>query len=336
MKAVKGITQRLAESGLLVPILFAIVLLAIYGSLSPDALSPAQLKYTLVNASLTLALAAAGLAIVVLVGGLDMSPAGVIAMTNAILTVNYGGGMAQQIMWMIVTIAIGAAAGLINGLIVTAFKLEPVVVTLGTGFVYSGIALLLLPKPRGLDAVEGQSAVAFLTSDIGGIPVGLLIMLLVVFGWVMLRRSRFGAQLISIGSDEEAAQYSGLRITKIKLVSFTIAGGLYGAAGLALTSQTSGGDSQIGTAYLLAAFTAVVVGGLRLGGGRGSIIGAILGAICVTMLVNVLFVLGFASFWGTIARGVLLLIALGFQGLIATTLLQQKRKQSITVGGARS
>ncbi|OIU88216.1 ABC transporter permease [Microbacterium sp. AR7-10] len=336
MKSLKSTTQRLAESGLIVPILFAVALLAIYASLSPGALSPAQIKYTLINATLTLALAAAGLAFVVLVGGLDLSPAGIIAVTNAVLTINFGGGVGQQILWVLISIAIGALAGLINGLIVTTFKLEPVVVTLATGFVYSGLALLLLPKPRGIDPVEGFSVIGFVTSDVGGIPVGLIIMLLIVVGWVFLRRSRFGGQLLSVGSDEESAQYSGFKVRKIKLVAFTLAGALYGLAGVALTSQTSGGDSQIGSAYLLGAFAAIVVGGLRLGGGRGSVIGAMLGAFCVTILVNVLFVLGFASFWGTIGRGILLLIALGIQSVIAVTILQRNRKQSITLEGASS
>lgn len=336
MKSLKSTTQRLAESGLIVPILFAVALLAIYASLSPGALSPAQIKYTLINATLTLALAAAGLAFVVLVGGLDLSPAGIIAVTNAVLTINFGGGVGQQILWVLISIAIGALAGLINGLIVTTFKLEPVVVTLATGFVYSGLALLLLPKPRGIEPVEGFSVIGFVTSDVGGIPVGLIIMLLIVIGWVFLRRSRFGGQLLSVGSDEEAAQYSGFKVRKIKLVAFTLAGALYGLAGVALTSQTSGGDSQIGSAYLLGAFAAIVVGGLRLGGGRGSVIGAMLGAFCVTILVNVLFVLGFASFWGTIGRGILLLIALGIQSVIAVTILQRNRKQSITLEGASS
>jgi ribose transport system permease protein len=334
MKSVKSAAQRLAESGLIVPVLFAVVLISIYASLSPGALSPTQIKYTLINASLTLALAAAGLAFVVLVGGLDMSAAGVIAVTNAVLTINFGGGVGQQALWVLISIALGALAGLINGLIVTTFRLEPVVVTLATGFIYSGLALLMLPKPRGLEPVEGFSVIGFVTSDIGGVPVGLLVMLLVVLGWVFLRRSRLGAQLISVGSDEESAQYSGIKVRKVKLVAFSLAGALYGLAGVALTSQTSGGDSQIGSAYLLGAFAAVVVGGLRLGGGRGSVIGAMLGAFCVTILVNVLFVLGFASFWGTIGRGVLLLIALGVQSIIAVTILQRNRQQSITLEGA--
>lgn len=336
MKSVRSGALRLAESGLVVPLLFAAVLIAIYATLSPGALSPSQIKYTLINASLTLALAAAGLAFVVLVGGLDMSAAGVIAVTNAVLTINFGGGVAQQLLWIVIAIAIGALAGLINGLIVTTFRLEPVVVTLATGFIYSGLALLMLPKPRGLDPVEGFSVVGFVTSDIGGIPVGLLIMLLVVLGWVCLRRSRFGVQVISVGSDEESAQYSGISVRKVKLGAFSLGGALYGLAGIALTSQTSGGDSQIGNAYLLGAFAAVVVGGLRLGGGRGSVIGAMLGAFCVTILVNVLFVLGFASFWGTIGRGVLLLLALGVQSLIAVTVLQRRRQQSIRLEGAEA
>jgi len=316
MNVFKNSLQRLAESGLLVPILFAVVLLAIYGALSPGSLSPNQLKYTLINASLTLALAAAGLAIVVIVGGLDMSPAGVIAMTNAILTINYGGGPAQQIMWILASVAIGVLAGLVNGLIVTAFKLEPVVVTLGTGFVYSGIALLLLPKPRGLEPVAGDfSAVAFLTSDIGGVPVGLLIMLLVIVGWALLRRSRFGAQLMSVGSDEESAQYSGFKVRRIKLVSFAIAGGLYGAAGAALTSQTSGGDSQIGTAYLLAAFAAVVVGGTSLRGGQGSLWRTALGVVFLGLITNAFNLLAIDPIYQSIVQGAIVLVAVGADAL---------------------
>lgn len=324
---------RLVESGLAVPLLFVLVLLAIYASASPTALNPSQLKYTVINASLTLALAAAGLAIVVLIGGLDMSSAGVIAVTNALLTVNYGGSLGNQFLWIGIAVLVGILSGVFNGLIVHMFQLEPVVVTLGTSFLLAGFALLILPKPAGLTPVEGFSPIAFMTSDIVGIPVGLLVLLLVIAGWLLMRRSRFGSQLLAVGSDKEAASNSGVRVGLVTIGGFGIAGGMYGLAGIAVTSQTSGGDSNLGSSYLLAAFAAVVVGGLRLGGGRGSVIGAILGAVAVTIVINVLFVLGFASFWSTIARGVLLLLALGVQAAISVLLSRRRRGQSITVGG---
>lgn len=324
---------RFIESGLAVPLLFVVVLLAIYTSASPTALNPSQLQYTVINASLTLALAAAGLAIVVLIGGLDMSSAGVIAVTNALLTVNYAGSFGNQLLWLGIAVLVGMASGLLNGLIVQLFQLEPVVVTLGTSFLLSGFALLILPKPAGLTSVEGFSPIAFMTSDIGGVPVGLLVLLLVAAGWLLVRRSRFGSQLMAVGSDKEAAANSGVRVGLVTIVGFGIAGGMYGLAGIAVTSQTSGGDSNLSSSYLLAAFAAVVVGGLRLGGGHGSVIGAILGAIAVTIVINVLFVLGFASYWSTIARGVLLLLALGVQAAISVLLLRRRRAKSISVGG---
>lgn len=333
MRALYRPGLRLLESGLAVPLLFVLVLMTIYVSASPNALDPSQLKYTVINASLTLALAAAGLAIVVLIGGLDLSSAGVIAVTNALLTVNYGGSVANQFLWIGIAILVGILSGLFNGLIVHVFQLEPVVVTLGTSFILGGFALLILPKPAGLTPVEGFSPIAFMTSDIAGVPIGLLVLLTITAGWLLMRRSRFGSQLMAVGSDKEAASNSGVRVGLVSIGGFGVAGGLYGLAGIAITSQTSGGDPNLGSSYLLGAFAAVVVGGLKLGGGRGSIIGAILGAVAVTIVINVLFVLGFASFWSTIARGVLLLLALGVQSAITVLLLRRRRGQSITVGG---
>lgn len=332
MSALRRTGLRFVESGLAVPVVFVVALLVIYVSASPQALNPDQLKYTVINASLTLALAAAGLAIVVLIGGLDMSSAGVIAATNAILTVNYGGSLGNQFLWILIAILVGVVSGVFNGLIVHVFKLEPVVVTLGTSFVLAGLALLILPQPAGLTPVQGFSPVAFMTSDVAGFPVGLIVLLLVIAGWFAVRRSRFGSQLLAVGSDKEAAANSGVRVGVVTVAGFGMAGGLYGLAGIAVTSQTSGGDSNLGASYLLAAFAAVVVGGLRLGGGHGSVFGAILGAVAVTIVINVLFVLGFASFWSTIARGILLLLALGAQAAISMILLRRRRDKSFTVG----
>ncbi|NQX13832.1 hypothetical protein HQQ80_19570 [Microbacteriaceae bacterium VKM Ac-2855] len=328
----RTVGAKLVDSGLAVPLLFVLLLMTIYGSASPTALSPSQLKYTVINASLALALAAAGLAVVVLIGGLDMSSAGVIAITNALVTVNYGGALGTQFLWIVIAVLVGVLSGVVNGLIVHRFDLEPVVVTLATGFVLTGLALLLLPQPAGIDPVEGFSPLAFITSDVVGIPVGLLVLLLVIVGWIALRRSRFGSEMLAVGSDREAAANSGVKVGFVKVATFGIAGGLYGLAGVAVTSQTSGGDTQLGAGYLLAAFAAVVVGGLRLGGGQGSVIGAVLGAVAVTIVINVLFVLGFASFWSTIARGLLLLVALGAQAALSSMVRRRRRTESFSVG----
>lgn len=322
--------RRAAEQGVLIPAMFLVALLVTYGIRTPGALSPGQLKYTLLNASLALVFAAAGLALVVLVGGLDLSLGGVISAVNAFLTVQYGGSIGTQLMWLLLAVVLSAAFGAVNGWIVHRFELEPVVVTLATGFVLTGAALLLLPKPAGLQTVSGVSIIAIVTSDVVGIPVSLLLLIGVALGWVVLRRSELGTSIIAVGSDSDAAAYTGVNVGRTRVLAFSLAGALYGLAGIAVTSQTSGGDSQLGAGYLLAAFAAVVVGGVRLGGGFGSVVGVILGAMALTVSVNVLLVLGFGTYWTNIVRGLLLVLAIGAQTASTVYLRRSARRAAPT------
>lgn len=326
--ATLSIMRRGIEQGLVVPIAFFAVLMAIYIVRTPGSLTGVSLRYAVVNASLALTLAATGLAFVVLVGGLDLSLGGLIAAANALLTVHYGGGTATQLGWLVLTVVLGGAVGAANGLIVHHFDLEPVVVTLATGFVLTGAALWLLPAPAGLQPVQGTPLVTRITESVVGIPIGLIWMVLVGVAWVAIRRGRLGARMIAIGSDVEAAEYSGVPVGRTRVAAFALAGVLYAMAGIAVTAQTTGGDSQLGASYLLGAFAAVVIGGMRLGGGFGSLIGVILGAVALTVSVNVLLALGFGTYWSTIARGVLLLLAIGFQGLVIVLLRRATRSHA--------
>ena len=320
--------RRSAEEGVLIPAVFLAVLLTLYAMRSPGALDPARLKYTLFNASLALVLAAAGLALVVLVGGLDLSSGGVIAAVNALLTVHYSGSIGAQLGWLVLAVALSAAFGALNGLVVHRFGLEPVVVTLASGFVLTGTALLMLPQPAGLQTSTGTPLISRLTSDVAGVPVSLLVILLVALGWVVLRRSRLGTAMIAVGSEVGAAAYTGVRVGRTRVLVFALAGALYGLAGIAVTAQTSGGDPQLGAGYLLGAFAAVVVGGVRLGGGFGSVIGVVLGAMALTVSVNVLLSLGFGTYWTTIVRGLFLFLAIGAQAALVVQLRRSGRRST--------
>lgn len=323
--------RRLVEEGIMIPAVFLALLLVIYGISTPGALDPGQLKYTLLNGSLALVLAAAGLALVVLAGGLDLSSGGVIAAVNAFLTVKYQGSVGEQAVWLVIAIVLSAAFGALNGLIVHRFNLEPVVVTLASGFVLTGSALLMLPQPAGLKPVTGTSLISLMISDIAGFPVSLLIMVLVGIGWVFLRRDRLGTSLIAVGSEVQAAAYTGVKVGQTRVLVFALAGALYGLAGIAVTSQTSGGDPQLGAGYLLAAFAAVVVGGVRLGGGFGSVLGVILGGMALTLSVSVLLALGLASFWTFIAQGLILVVAIGAQAALSAIRKRSSRGTAAAV-----
>ncbi|MFI5427054.1 hypothetical protein [Aeromicrobium sp. UC242_57] len=159
-----------------------------------------------------------------------------------------------------------------------------------------------------------------------GVPVSLLIILLVAAAWVVLRRSRLGTWIMAVGGDRDGAAYTGVPVGRTRIVAFAMAGALYGLAGVVVTSQTAGGDAQLGASYLLASFAVVVVGGVRLGGGSGSVIGVIFGAMAIAISDGVLLSLGFGTYWSTIARGLLLLLAIGAQAALIVCLVRASRR----------
>lgn len=309
-----GRVRRGVESGLLVAWLVLAALMAVLVFRQPNVLRPELLQSLVINGSLALAIAAAGLAVVVIAGGLDLSSAGVIAISNAILTTQLSADTGRNFLVMAIVLGLGVSVGFLNGFLVYRLELEPVVVTIGTGFILGGGALLILPKPTSLLA-EAVPAVSWVTSAIGAVPVGFLILLAVGGGWFLLRRSPAGSAIVAVGSDLDSARQQGVLVRMAVPSSYAIAGGLYALAGLVVTSQTQGGDPAIGGGYLLGAFAAVVLGGIAIGGGRGSVIGALIGAFSFTIAVNTLLSLGVASYWTNLARGLLLLAAIGIQSL---------------------
>ncbi len=303
--------ERGISSGTLVAAAVLLIMIVIFVSVRPTFLRGTLFTSLVLNGSLAAALAAAGLALVVLVGGLDLSIAGSIALANALLTTQLGGGPAQQAAIILMVLVIGAATGYVNGLLVTVFGLEPVVVTLGTGFILSGTALLILPAPASVDP-DSLGLIATLTTT-AVVPGALVLMCVVAALWLVLRRSSLGAHIIAVGSDPHAAAQNGVRVGRTKRIAFAGSGLLYALAGAALTSQTLGGDTAVAQDYLLTAFAAVVIGGISMGGGRGSVVGAIMGAVTLTVAINLLFAIGLASFWGVIAKGFILLAAVALQ-----------------------
>ena len=127
--------------------------------------------------------------------------------------------------------------------------------------------------------------------------------------WLWLKSTRFGAALYAIGSDVEAARSAGVRVDFTRFVTYVIAGGCYGLAGVFISAQTGSGDPLVGNSLLLSIFTAVVLGGTRLGGGRGGPTGSVFGAYILMSVVNVLLVLNISAYYSTIAEGVILILA---------------------------
>jgi ribose transport system permease protein len=257
-----------------------------------------------VDNTMPLALAAVGQTIVVLTRGIDLSVGGVVDLTNALAAIFLTGSLAHMIVVGVLVVLVGAAAGLLNGLVVGLGRLQPIVVTLATLSIFQGLAIRVLPQPGGQ---VPQGVTNLLVSTAG--PYALIVLGLVVLAWMALRRCRLGVEIFAVGNDEQAAIAHGINAVRTKIIAYTIGGALYGLAGLFLAANATSGDATSGNVYTLTSIVATVLGGVSLFGGRGSAIGAICGAFITTMIVNILFYAHINPLYQSFYEGLFLVIA---------------------------
>jgi ribose transport system permease protein len=280
-----------------------VVLLVVYAAFA--SLFSSFTLQAICNDAAALALAAIGATLVVISGGFDLSVGAIMGLVNVLLATHLTGAAGNDALWVLLTLAIATAAGFANGFLVAYVRLQSIIVTIATLFIFSGIALKILDQPGG----EVPRGFTDLFTGVTVIPRALIIVLLAALAWMALRRTRLGTAMYAIGGDPEAAHMSGIPVARRLVAIYTLAGLFYGLAGVFYTAQTGSGDPRTGTSFLLTAFVAVVLGGTRFGGGSGSAIGSIIGAFIVTMLVAVIFVVGIDTFWTGIIEGVVLALA---------------------------
>jgi ribose transport system permease protein len=165
----------------------------------------------------------------------------------------------------------------------------------------------------------------------------LVVIGMVLLGWLWLKNTRLGTAIYAVGSDPDAAAAVGVRVALVRFLVYVIAGGCYGLAGVFISAQTGSGDPLVGNPLLLSMFAAVVVGGTRLGGGRGGPLGSAIGAYILMIVVNILLVLNVSAYYSTIAEGTILILAV-LAGSISrnSTLAQQLRMLRTRVSARRA
>ncbi|MBZ9674687.1 ABC transporter permease [Mesorhizobium sp. ES1-1] len=308
---------RAVVSGTGIVALIYVLLYALYAFWQPDALS----VYTftdLVNNSTPLALAAAGETLVVISRGFDLSVAGVVSLTNVLMAVYPLDGPGGALISLLMCCAIGALVGLINGILVAKLGLQTIAATLGTMIVCQGLALVILDAPGGMVA----DFVTYTLTDtlFGVVPIAGLFLVAAIVLWLAFRRTNTGIGLYAIGADEQSARFSGVAVSRVRIAAFVGAGILYGVAGFMLSAQTATGNPTAGTPFLMLTFAAVALGGTPLSGGRGSLVGSILGAGTLMLLQKVLFSGGVSSFYTGIFQGFVLVLAIVFGNAVARLL----------------
>ncbi len=264
------------------------------------------------NQCLILALAAIAQFFAVIVRGIDLSVGAVMALTNCIASYLVIGSGFDMVFGILVVLAAGAACGLLNGLLVVYGRIQPIVVTLATASLFVGLALILRPTPGG--QIDYDLA-DIMTLDFLGVPTALTITAAIIgLIWVPLRRTGLGLGLYAVGSSEQAAFQSGMPVPKIRLISFMLGGLFAGMAGLYFSFVTTTGDAGIGPNFTLNSIAAVVLGGVALRGGVGTLTGAIAGAFILKTIGALMFFSGLPPLAQPFVEGLILAGAIAIGG----------------------
>ena len=293
--------------GLIAAALVFAAMLAVLVVISPKGLGYYDLASLATNGA-PLALAAIGQTIIIIAGGFDLSAGAAISLVNALVATTPQETATGQIGAVALGLAAGAAVGALNGFFVAFMRLQSIVVTLSTMFVVRGVTLIVLPDPGGSVA---ETLTRLLTGAAipGILPAAAIVVAGGLLLWALVKRTRFGTAVYAVGSDPEAAHAVGISTQWTRFFAFVLGGLFYGAAGVFIGAQTGSADPLVGDPLLLETFTAVVLGGTLLGGGRGGALGSVIGAYTLTMMINILLALDVSAYYSTIAEGVVLILA---------------------------
>jgi ribose transport system permease protein len=299
----------------------ALIFLFTYAALQPGTLSGSSLG---VLAADSLALAALGLGqgVVILTAGIDLSVGGVLALGTTIAATHFT-STETALVWGLAILAIGVAAGLINGFLIGRLGLQPFIVTLATWSIFDGIALYVLPVAGG-QVPAGFSG--WINGAAAGVPNAIWALVVMIALWMWFRRTKAARRIYAIGSDREAARIAGVRTTPTLMTAYAISGFCAAGAALFYAMQTASGDPTAGDGLILPSVAAVVIGGTSLRGGQGGFVGTVAGALTLTLLGDVIFAFNLQTYWTVLADGLLLILAvLAGSGLQA---LQARRRQA--------
>jgi len=264
-------------------------------------------------------LVAVGQTFVVIAGGVDLSVGAILSMTNAILATQIPQDATGDVFVRALALAIGAGilAGALNGFGVTVLRLQPIVTTYATSFIFAGVALRILPEPGGRLPRELTSFwrnPLAVTPDFA-LPMSLIVIGLLVLFWVVLTNTRYRQNLFATGSNAEAAYSTGIRVNRVKFSTYLFSAFFATLAALALTLGTGTGNPRAGDQMTLPSVVAVVLGGTRLAGGQGNAVGSIIGALILGLIGNIISFANLDSWVRPLVDALIIIAALAIPGI---------------------
>ena len=289
---------------------------------APQFLTAANLTQVAIPAAI-IAVAAVGQAVVIITRNVDLSVEAIIGL------VAYAVARTLELHALDATAAIafgillGLVLGMVNGTIVTVFRVPAIVATLGTLSIFRGIDYLVAGSHQVPVAALPPGFTDASVASIYGIPVFVLIAVVIVaIGTVLLRSTRFGRQVYAVGSNPEAAAILGIRSRLVVFVAFSVCGLLAGVAGVMWVSEYGTINGTTATGAVLAVVAAVVVGGVAIFGGSGTLAGAALGALFLGFIANALILVGLSQFWLQAIYGAVILLAVSADAVLSRRLLR--------------
>ncbi len=311
---------KLKQKPEITSILIFTVLLVINIILQPSFFTVNSLKSNFLSFTPYILLAMAQ-AVVILAGGLDLSIGGSVSLINVILATRMTDSPESIVVALILGFLAAITMGFINGYLVGYIKIPALIATFATSSLWGGIALFILPTPGGY--VHSGFA-NHISQFIGFIPIVLLYIIAGALIWVFIQKRKYGRYLYAVGSDENSAYSNGINIEKTRMLAYVLSSIFTFLAVIVITAQTSSGDSSMGASYTLISVAAVVVGGISLSGGKGNILGAVFGALSLSIIINLIYFAGIPSVYQEFINGVIIIAA-----LITGILSRRKEKKVV-------
>jgi ribose/xylose/arabinose/galactoside ABC-type transport system permease subunit len=274
---------------------------------SPYFLTPVNLIQTL-RAGLELAIVSGGMTLVIIMGGIDVSVGGILAVSAIIIGKSYQAGMPAFVVAPMGLIT-GALLGACNGLLITKLKVPPIIATLGSMYIFSAIMFIVIGG-AWIAGLPGTLS-PMINGSILYVPAAAIVIFF-VYGlcWLLLHRLPLGRRLYAIGCNEQSAKLVGINVDRTKIAAYAILGLLTGFAAVLYVARLRNVEINIGTTIALEAIAAAVLGGASIRGGVGSLLGTLLGVAFIRIIQNGLVLVGVSSLWETVVIGALLVIVL--------------------------
>lgn len=250
---------------------------------------------------------ALGMTTVIITGGIDLSVGPMVALAGVIMGTQLKAGM-NPAAAVLVSVGVGLCCGLMNGILITLFRLQAFLVTLGMLSIFRGLSLIYTGgKPV---ASLPQAYTRVVGGTVGVVPVPVILMAIIVLAMFLLFRfTKFGVYIFAIGGNENAAVLSGVNVKLYKILAYATSGILCGLAGAIMAGRLGAMEPMAGNGFELTAIAAAAIGGASLAGGKGSVIGTVLGALILSVLQNGLTLLNVQSFYQQLATGIVIIFA---------------------------